>query len=86
MSEKKYIDADLLKSELKALPEQERLEYMGVYDCINSIPTADVEEVVHCRDCKWWEKYKGGLQGGCYLHSISLTGSRYCANGVKENG
>lgn len=47
MSEKKYIDADLLKSELKTLLGQGRLEYMGVYDCVNSIPVADVEEVRH---------------------------------------
>lgn len=43
----KYIDVDLLISELKSLNEQERLEYMGVYDCIKSVPTADVQEVQH---------------------------------------
>lgn len=47
MSEKKYIDADLLRSELKTLLGQGRLEYMGVYDCVNSIPVADVEKVRH---------------------------------------
>ncbi len=40
----RYIDADLLISELRALNEQERLECMGVYDCIKSAPTADVQE------------------------------------------
>lgn len=44
---KKYIDVDLLKSELKDLNESERLCYMGVFDVINSQPTADVEEVNH---------------------------------------
>lgn len=44
---KKYIEKDLLKSELRALSEQERLAYMGVYDCVNSIPTADVKEIQH---------------------------------------
>ena len=33
---KKYIDADLLKSDLKALNESDRLIYMGVFDVINS--------------------------------------------------
>ena len=45
MSKKKYIDADKLINELKALPEQERLEYMGVYDCIKSMTTTNVAEV-----------------------------------------
>ena len=49
---KKYIDADLLKSELKDLNESERLCYMGVFDVINSQPAADVAEVVHG---KWLE-------------------------------
>lgn len=47
MSEKKYIDVDLLKSELRDLNESERLYYMGVFDVINSQPAADVEEVNH---------------------------------------
>lgn len=47
MSEKKYIDVDLLKSELRDLNESERLYYMGVFDVINSQPAADVAEVIH---------------------------------------
>lgn len=47
MSEKKYIDVDLLKSELRDLNESERLYYMGVFDVINSQPDADVQEVNH---------------------------------------
>lgn len=44
---KKYIDADLLKSDLKNINESERLYYMGVFDVINSQPSADAEEVRH---------------------------------------
>lgn len=47
MSKKKYINADVLKSELKDLNESERLCYMGVFDIINSQPIIDVEEVRH---------------------------------------
>ena len=42
-----YIEQEAAISELKSLPEQERLEYMGVYDCIKSVPAADVVEVRH---------------------------------------
>ena len=44
---KRYVDVDLLKSELKGLNGSERLYYMGMFDVINSQPAADVEEVVH---------------------------------------
>ncbi|MGN0488060.1 MAG: hypothetical protein ACI4HO_02225 [Ruminococcus sp.] len=47
MDEKEYIELERLISDLKDLPEQERIEYMGIYDCIKSQPIADVEEVRH---------------------------------------
>ena len=47
MSEKKYIDVDLLESELEDWDKSGRLYYMGVFDVINSQPAADVEEVNH---------------------------------------
>ena len=42
---KKYIDVDLLKSDLEALNESERLYYTGVFDVVNSQPAADVAEI-----------------------------------------
>lgn len=52
----RLISADKTISELSALPEQERLEYMGVYDLIKSIPTIDAEPVVCCKNCKHWKQ------------------------------
>ena len=52
MNEKKYIEVDLLKSELKDLNESERLYYMGVFDIINSQPIVDAKEVRHGK----WER------------------------------
>lgn len=43
----RYIDKDLLVSELECLHENERLKYMGVFDTINSMPEADVAKVKH---------------------------------------
>lgn len=60
-----YINRAELISNLKELPEQERIEYMGIYDCIKSQPTVDVESVVRCRDCKYYEK----KTGYCLKHS-----------------
>lgn len=52
---KKYIDADLLTNDLKALNESERLCYMGVFDIINLQPAADVTEGVRCKDCYYYK-------------------------------
>lgn len=48
---KEYIELERLISDLKDLPEQEHIEYMGIYDCIKSQPTANVQEVRHSK----WE-------------------------------
>lgn len=44
--------------------------YMGVkYDtekCEHFMPTADVAEIVRCKDCKWWEaRTHGSTIGRC---------------------
>lgn len=64
---KKYIDADLLKSELKDLNESERLCYMGMFDVINSQPDADVAEIRHgkwiCNTDDFTPKYRCSVCG-----------------------
>lgn len=46
---------------------------------------ADVVEVVRCKDCKWWTKQGGSLQGRCALMQSYPTGAWYCANGERED-
>lgn len=81
----KYIDKDLLISELECLHENERLKYMGVFDTINSMPEADVAEVIRCKDCKYWDKLNEGLQGRCILSGNYPTGTWYCANAERKD-
>lgn len=80
----RYVDKDLLKSELMSHSESERMVYMGVFDVINCMPEADVAEVVRCKDCMWWTKGKDSLQGRCELLQNYSTGAWYCANGKTE--
>ena len=50
----KYIDADALKKELvgwETEPTDEEIEWV-----IDNAPTADVVEVVRCKDCAWARK------------------------------
>lgn len=41
----RLIDMDNTISELKTLPEQERLEFIGVYDLLKSMPSIDAKPV-----------------------------------------
>lgn len=81
MAEKEYIERKSLISDIKELPEQERIEYMGIYDCIKSHPTADVQEVVRCGFCKHY-KLRGGAKW-CVLHMVRMHSDDYCSYGAK---
>lgn len=76
----RYIDADLLRENMAELQEHER-KYLQTHEVFNTIwdaPTADVVEVVRCKDCVYyhpsyceiWSKY-GTVQtrepGFCYM-------------------
>ena len=60
----RYIDADEL---LKMLPDD--LPYKAsVKRVFIQAPTADVVEVVRCKDCKMWESYEN-TSGAGYCHN-----------------
>lgn len=88
----RYIERDKLISNLKELPEQERIEYMGIYDCIRSQPTADVVEVVRCKDCFFYQKDKELAKANyldpekyCALLICEIDKNGFCSYG-KKNG
>ncbi len=57
----RYINADKLGNEIKDLPEQERIELMGIYDVIRNQPPADVQEVKHGK----WIRQDGRPEAIC---------------------
>jgi len=70
----RYIDADLLKTDYFALPSTSgttvSTQYVSLFQILNT-PTADVVEVVRCKECVRhnscnFEQYQG-LDGFCSL-------------------
>lgn len=51
----RYIDADALLEHLEKDPLFPLVERHGISDVIKSFPTADVVEVIRCKDCRWWK-------------------------------
>lgn len=52
---------------------------------IADTPSADVVQVVRCKDCRWWTKQQKSIQGRCALNGTYPTGGWYCANGRRED-
>lgn len=53
---RRYIDADRLLNGLKADPLYPLIEKYGIESVIDAQPTADVAEVVRCKDCRHRKK------------------------------
>ena len=56
-------------------------------DVVNDIPSADVVEVVRCKDCKWYYISKVNGQGWCDIHENSdVDGEGFCNYGKRKDG
>lgn len=74
-----YIEREALISNLKDLPEQERIEYMGIYDLVKSQTAV---EVVSCKDCKHYEDI--GSSHFCNEYGGYVTATDYCSRAEKK--
>ena len=91
MANKKYIDLykcredfynDILSILSDDITNDRANEIIDVFD---SLPTADVQEVVRCKDCKYFLKYKSSNECFCYkgdLLSI-VKPDDYCSQSVR---
>ena len=92
----RYIDADEIQYTMLYKENwitNTGVEKQGVWkDDLDKMPTADVVEVVRCRDCRWYEinelksdgtedkRYKPSI---CVLHSRIFRDNYYCADGER---
>lgn len=86
---KKFIDADLLKQECERTFDMQDL-YLPVhfFDVVDDLPAADVQEVVRCKDCKYYFKstaYNGYLCGMA-VGLCDVDSDSYCSYGERKDG
>lgn len=55
--------------------DRERFDaWQEIIDALGASKTADVEEVVRCKDCKWFADNNGGEWYGCQMfHVVRIT-------------
>ena len=63
--------------------EEMRSYIHKVADIIKSIPTADVVEVVRCKDCRYWQNYNDVMV--CGLTNAMMSISDYCSYGERAD-
>ena len=87
----KYIDADALLKEAKRISGPftgDGWDNFGVYALIERQPAADVEPVVRCKECRYWEKveyYHVGYKMCCRLLRAEMHGECFCSLGTRKD-
>lgn len=64
----RYIDADAL---IRKIQEGHKFGSLTITELINECPTADVVEVVRCKDCKNWDRH--------WISSLFSENVHYCS-------
>ena len=103
---KEYIEREAVKRELLSwavsINHPEYLMKDDALHIIDSIPAADVVEVVRCRECKYWGDEDGKMQSSdgvlfarCKIHNYLLDGKHtgwcptendFCSYGERKEG
>lgn len=94
----RFIDADRLKEFIathdyllsdKWNSTDKGMFTIGIFQAINEQPTADVVEVVRCKDCKYFHDgiYNGEYWMECDEYKIALSSDNwFCADGKRREG
>lgn len=78
---KRYIDAYALENRVEDFEKLTGMKLDIVHDFISSEPTADVVEVVRCRDCRYYGEFS--MKCNKY-HFVPTEGNSYCHGEKKE--
>jgi hypothetical protein len=78
----------------QAMKDAGMLDYVKaevVYKSAWGVPIVDAEEVVRCKDCKWYSQFismTGKLlsEGRCEYHSNYFAEDDFCSRGERKNG
>ena len=66
-------------------------QHQALQDAFSRVPTADVVEVVRCKDCKHWHReIHNGIEyfnySSCDLNHYGDGHNFYCADGERKDG
>ena len=85
-NEKRLIDAKKLPYTI-AVDDNGRQIFYVKAEAIDEAPTIYAVEVVRCKDCIQWERFKSPAichHGRCHTHDIEMDEDDYCSYGERK--
>ena len=82
---KEYIEREALIKRIRLLPRfapYNTVRYSSVQNVIFDAPTADVVEVVRCKECRSYNK----RYGECTRYGAHLGENGFCSSGIRKEG
>lgn len=91
----KYVDTDKLLDLINAhhyklADKDNSMDYgmftVGIKQAIDEMPTADVVEIIRCKDCQYFRPYEEveDFDGECIAHEIETDKTEFCSIGCKS--
>ena len=85
----RYIDADEFTKILRLFPSEKSINVRSIEAAIDSMETADVVEVVRCRDCKYYKSHRETYDSVFYwcewFESEATMPYDYCSHGRRTD-
>ena len=87
--EQRLIDANALYDKVEAnYRMSEGVQHVCEREFLNLLcyaPTVDAVPVVRCKECKYHEVFKNGVNGWCNGHGFPTDVTYFCADGERED-
>lgn len=86
----RYIDVDKLLDGIECIDISDCTDiddiFIEIEKEIDEYPTADVTEVVRCKDCKCYELMRSNNKHFCNEFGGYVTENDFCSRGERRNG
>jgi hypothetical protein len=80
----RYIDADLLIKNIAKIEDLRTISTKTIGQAISNTPTADVVEVVRCKDCKEFHRADKKFAQHCRIHGAMVQEDDFCSYGERK--
>lgn len=84
----RYLNEGAVWSAIKRIPHITIQTRQVILEALRKVPTADVVEVVRCKDCPYFRPYTRvvDFDGRCRAHGRETDKTEFCSIGCKTKG